>query len=132
MPKITDQGLLKIAHGCPRLETLDISEASHITNESLKAVISCCSLKELVLRFCQMVRDDTLQALVDHCPELSFIDLSFCQTISSAGLLVLATGAKNLKFVSLVSVGAYDAKMAPTFPEGCTVIPKIPARDGHE
>uniref|UniRef100_A0A7N0VN47 F-box/LRR-repeat protein 15-like leucin rich repeat domain-containing protein n=1 Tax=Kalanchoe fedtschenkoi TaxID=63787 RepID=A0A7N0VN47_KALFE len=118
---VTDVGLVKVAVGCPKLESvslkwclevtdmgidllvrkcqglksLDISYLQ-VTNESLKSISSLQKLEVLGMVRCQFVDDAGLEYLGTGCPSLQIVDISRCKSISTIGLNSLIGGHRGL------------------------------------
>ena len=118
----TDQGLVALAAGCPRLEELDVtggrargSCGSTVTDEGLQALARGCRSLEHLNAWCYaLVTDRSVDALVSCCPDLEDLNLSECR-LTDAALATLARRASpklhslNVSGCTQLSQGAIDA-----------------------
>jgi hypothetical protein len=99
--KLTDKGLRAVS-SLPALTFLNISCCEKVSDEGVRAVSSSCSaLKSLNLSDCLKMTDETLRA-VSSLPALTFLDVSYCDQVTAAGVQALrnTTAAPNLEIAS--------------------------------
>ena len=99
---------IQIAQNAPALTCLDLSYSGGFTDEELVAVAKGCKSIERVdigqEASNSSIGDKTLLALVQHCPNLTSLDMNF-STVTDAGLLELVKlSLPNLKFLGLSNV----------------------------
>ncbi|MCO5603487.1 hypothetical protein L7F22_057638 [Adiantum nelumboides] len=123
--KLTDLGL-KALHHCGRLESVNLGQASGLTDGSLiaictgnsllkvlvagygqvsdrglNAVASCMLMRELALNNCLRITNSGIKQIAEGCPMLRFISLSYCEHITDSGVISLAKGCPRLLKVRL-------------------------------
>lgn len=84
-----DPGLLSVARGCPKLETLMLTGCGGITGKSVRALARGCSaLRDLSLSGCGGVGNGDLKELAKGCTSLRHLNIAECaQVIIAGGLL---------------------------------------------
>lgn len=87
---LTDAVLLAAAKHCPRLASVCIESADHITSQAVCALFARLGdgLRDLFLHSCAGLSDDIMQAAAMHCPRLEVLSVQGA-AISLAGLLDL-------------------------------------------
>eukprot|EP00965_Chrysotila_dentata_P190075 6173670-Pleurochrysis_carterae.AAC.1 len=55
--RLTETSLIEIAHGCPKLQSLDVGSCKSLVTDKALVVLAakCSSLRSLNLRFCEQV-----------------------------------------------------------------------------
>ena len=130
--QITTWAFMKIFQGCRKLQHLDISYCSLVTDQEIRILAECCrEMKELNLRECQQVgdvgllclkkcnnllviilarsglssriTDITLLSISEGCPMLQSLNLSGCEMITDVGISWLVNGCKDLRYVNLAN-----------------------------
>ena len=86
----------------PRLQELDLTGCSSLTNLTLFTLTeSCRSLKELRLRECRWVSSDAVTQLSLCCTDLEVVDLGGCWEVVDACVASLVSCCTKLKFLSV-------------------------------
>lgn len=96
---VTDKGVTEIARGCPLLQMINLAYCTEMTDESLRALSKCSSLKTLEIRGCPRVSSAGLSAIAVGCRQISKLDIKKCHDIDDAGMLPLARFSQNLRQV---------------------------------
>lgn len=96
---LTDLQLQSLITAFPRLQTLELSHCSNITDEGLKLIDRLSDLIKLSLRECTEISDQSL-IMLGKMKKLQILDLSSCQNITDKGLKSLEQ-LKNLITLSL-------------------------------
>lgn len=118
--------LRAVARGCPRLDTLDVSDCplhadsivdlasrcprlqvlalppEAATDAALDAVATHCPLLRSLHVVRGLVTDAGLSRLVARCPQLQVLHLSFCAHVGAAGLCAVAAHCKDLRVLYAV------------------------------
>jgi hypothetical protein len=114
-----DEGLLRVLRACPQLRLLHISDASNITNESVREISEHCPLLEdLMLSKSKLtdtgiesigsltrirkldvsqsqVTDDGVKFVVQFCSRLEFLNINFCNNTTTDPIAVAIQGAAD-------------------------------------
>uniref|UniRef100_A0A1I7VFK7 F-box domain-containing protein n=1 Tax=Loa loa TaxID=7209 RepID=A0A1I7VFK7_LOALO len=102
---LKNEQLSAIINGCTLLEVLSLKRCSKLSNEDLKIISKCATLKELHLAGVTGMTDDTLICIAFGVPLLKILDISYCNSLTSKGLESLAM---LQKLDHLCSNGIYD------------------------
>ncbi|KAK6112403.1 hypothetical protein QQG55_47540 [Brugia pahangi] len=94
-----------IIKGCISLEVLSLERCSKLSNEDLKIISKCATLKELHLSGTTTMTDDTLTCIAFGIPLLEVLDISYCKSLTSKGLKSLTM---LQKLDHLCTNGIYD------------------------
>ncbi|XP_038669671.1 lysine-specific demethylase 2B-like isoform X4 [Scyliorhinus canicula] len=97
---ITDCSLALMTRHMPMLNKLDLSQCSHVTDQSIVLLTAPGSstretLSEINLSGCHRITDQCL-LLLKHCPNLTRIDLRNCKLISPQACQQLVEGLANV------------------------------------
>ncbi|KAI1313890.1 hypothetical protein EDD11_002425 [Mortierella claussenii] len=116
----------------PGLHDLDLSECTDVREPLLKSLATFFpSLVSLNLSRTSGVTDIALALIVDHCQNLSILDISYCRQLSDLGLLSVAkfcrlnlrvlklTGNRKMTDVALVAVAKHCPKIEKLFLGEC-------------
>ena len=139
---VTPESIKKVAHGCPLIHTLDISNANILTVPDIQAALSLWGymrdlrlknysgfsggrgfshdgLEELTVCWSSTLDDNTLIWIAQNCPRLKKVDVAWCKV----------TEISVKKLVSECPVGSINirgTKVSPTSARGfsslCSVI----------
>ena len=94
---VTDNGVAKLAAGCPQLSSLDLVECYKVTDKGVgKLTAGCLQLSSLGLGYCSEVTDAGVGKLAADCPWLSFLNLVECYKMTDKGVGKLAAGCPQL------------------------------------
>lgn len=94
--RISDEGVVKVAQGCPELRHISLAECN-ITDASILALgaavdaqgSGCYHLETVRLAYCREIGDAALHKLARGCPNVHTLDLSNCSArITPEGLRV--------------------------------------------
>jgi hypothetical protein len=124
--EIGNEALHKLARGCPRVHTLDLSNCSaRITPEGLRVALRTWtrlqtlrlkgfhlstesiidgvhpSLKVLNLSWCRNIEDAVLVDIASACPALEHCDITRCTKITNDAVTKLAEKCSNLRQLNL-------------------------------
>lgn len=112
---ITDEGLRKLAHCTPDLESLRVSHSDHVTDESLIEIVQTTpKLSYLELEEVTQLTNRALIGLskAPCATVLEHLNLSSCENIGDPGVVPLLQVASRLKGLSLDSTCITDLSMA--------------------
>ncbi|KAI5068169.1 hypothetical protein GOP47_0016514, partial [Adiantum capillus-veneris] len=97
---LTDGSLIAICTGNPLLKVL-VAGYGQVSDRGLKAVASCMHMRELALNNCLRITNSGIKQIAEGCPMLRFISLSYCEHITDSGVISLAKGCPRLLKVRL-------------------------------
>lgn len=98
----TDFGLSAVAHCCPSLRLLSISNVPSVSDLGLSEIASCCPLLEtLRLDTCPSVTDKGLIVIAENCPNLTSLTVDSCTGIANYGIRKIAERCRKLHSVSI-------------------------------
>lgn len=99
--RITDDGLVALASGCPLLRTLVLLNCHKISDYGIAAIASGCpKLDSLDLYACDRVTDAGVVYISRNCYNLTNIDLGRCHRITPKGLEAAGRGGKVKVFTT--------------------------------
>ena len=102
--RITDEGIVAIALGCPSLKAVNMAYNSNITDSSLAFLSKCQKLRTLEIRGCPHISPQGLSNIVVGCKNLETMDLKKCRKINDTGIIQLAQHSQSLKQVGYYSL----------------------------
>lgn len=90
-PLVTDQSLCALGENCSRLSSINFSKANVTDDGVLSLVQGDCaeSLKEIHLDGCVHVTDDSVEAIVQFCPNISILIFHGCPNTTNRSRLAL-------------------------------------------
>uniref|UniRef100_A0A0R3RZ05 F-box/LRR-repeat protein 20 n=1 Tax=Elaeophora elaphi TaxID=1147741 RepID=A0A0R3RZ05_9BILA len=97
--------LTAIIEGCTSLEVLSLERCTKLSNEDLKVISKCATLKELHLAGVIGMTDDALTCIAFAISLLRVLDISYCKSLTAKGLESLAM---LQKLDHLCANGIYD------------------------
>eukprot|EP00899_Mesostigma_viride_P022246 jgi/Mesvir1/3205/Mv16355-RA.1 len=107
---VTDDGITALAHGCPRLRRLAISEP--VTERGISMVAQHCSeLERLELLWegdWGGVTDVSLTKIAAGCPRLTWLDAMGFYTVTDEGAAALAGRCRGLRYLNLSATNVTD------------------------
>ena len=75
---IDDGGIISIANGCSKLDTLKMHYCESITDLALEAIgQNCHNLSELAITYCQRITDEGMTCVAQGCTRLYMYN-AFC------------------------------------------------------
>jgi len=99
---ISDEGVMRIAHGCRELRYLDISNCVRVSDDSLiKLAEYCPSLERLFLTDCDRISDLGVKLLLKNSTNLQSLSVARCTRISDASLKILAANCPHIEFLDI-------------------------------
>ena len=115
---ITDGGLMKLAEGCPQLESISLAFCRTITGLGISHMAQHCPrLVSLNLSECYLISDDGFCAIAQRCQGLQIAELSNCPGLSNAAvqqLLKLPLRSLNVSGCSDITDGSFSGVHCPT------------------
>lgn len=87
---VTDLGLNSISEICHDLQEINLRSCTSVTDQSIKQLVTRCSLRRINLRGCFRLTDESIECMALHCPCLSKLDLFYCHEITDRSLKALA------------------------------------------
>ncbi|KAK9812237.1 hypothetical protein WJX73_006171 [Symbiochloris irregularis] len=98
---VRNETLFAVA-GCSELKHLNLSGCSHITDDGLKVLASCCTmLTTLDLTRCLKVTDAGYEATARHCTRLVELRMYACNIITDRTLIALGSKLHMLRVVDI-------------------------------
>ena len=58
-------------------------------------------MRRIVLPGCSQVEDYTLEIIARNCPILEILDLRACEMVTDMGLIAIAEGCQELKYLNV-------------------------------
>ena len=101
---IGDSGLRVIASNLVAIEEIDLSGCAKVSDRGLSELGHCCrNLKSINLRGCSSINESGYWALceLEHCTELTEIDLSHCIYLSDVGVVALTKRCPQLQRIRI-------------------------------
>lgn len=100
---LTSKGFMALVNGGSKLEFLSFSELyGNITDEELELLLQGCpNLRDLDLSYFKKITNRSLKVLAKECRHMERLNLRGCKEISDEGLTALADGCKKLVGVNL-------------------------------
>jgi hypothetical protein len=98
--RLIDASVIVLAHGCPRLTSVNMRSCGSLTDVAVVALAKGCPLLTVVnLCQCDQVTDVGVLALAERCPLITEIDLSWCDLLTDAAVVALAKQCSRIKRV---------------------------------
>jgi len=92
----TEQVILIASH-CTMLQSIDISQNNHITNDAVISISEHCrQLKTLAINACRGITDTAIEHVSHNCAQLEVLDLSWCDNITDTALHHLSSNTSCL------------------------------------
>ncbi|XP_060073540.1 uncharacterized protein LOC132553322 [Ylistrum balloti] len=99
---ITDNGLMSLARGCPRLKCLVINKCPGVGSTGLIEIAEQCrDLEEIQVAECLSVTDASVIAFAKNCLSLRIVNLNSCLQITSEAVNKLVVTCKHLYSLQL-------------------------------
>lgn len=96
---IGDDGLYALSSGCKRMQKLNLSYCSEVTDRGLECLSHLPELSDLEMRSLLNVTGTGLTALAMGCKKLAELDVKDCTSIDDSGFMALAYYSRNLQQV---------------------------------
>jgi hypothetical protein len=117
---VTDNGLIAVAHGCKKLQYLNLTDCFQITDKAIQEIASHChKLKLLNLSNCNQLTNKSLIAVSKYCHELVSISLTRLTHITDKGLIALASGCRYLQAMNIACCVEITEKSLCVLVENC-------------
>lgn len=117
---VTDDALISMAHGCKKLQYLNLTDCFQITDKAIQEIASHChKLKLLNLTNCNKLTNKSLIALGKYCHELVSISIPRLRHITDKGLIGLASGCKYLQALNIACCVEITEKSLCVLVENC-------------
>lgn len=102
---LTDAVLRPILKQSPKLQRLDISNCSSVTNSTLQVLgVNCQNVRTVCLNDCHWVSVDGLTVLAIQCVNIESLDLTGCWGVNDEAITLLAMQCKKLQYLSLAKI----------------------------
>jgi hypothetical protein len=99
---VTDGSLEYIACHCEQLTTLNLSNASSITDYGIMCIAEGCkNMIKLDLKACTGLTDKAIEVLANNCHKLEYLDISQSESYSDLALCCLAGNCPQLQVLLL-------------------------------
>ncbi|EYB81036.1 hypothetical protein Y032_0394g632 [Ancylostoma ceylanicum] len=86
--ELTDDAVMGVCAGCPRLQRLSLDNCAMLTTNSLLGLGLLFELEWLCLAGVGGVDDQVLERLT-NCRELKMLDIKFCRNVTEIGLVII-------------------------------------------
>ncbi|KIH63840.1 leucine Rich repeat-containing domain protein [Ancylostoma duodenale] len=86
--ELTDDAVMGVCAGCPRLQRLSLDNCAMLTTNSLLSLGLLFELEWLCLAGVGGVDDQVLERLT-NCRELKMLDIKFCRNVTEIGLVII-------------------------------------------
>lgn len=101
---IGNDELAALSSGCKKLEKLNLSYCSEVTDTGMEYISQLKDLSDLELRGLVKITSTGLTAVAAGCMRLAELDLKHCQKIKDSGFWALAYYSRNLRQVWLTII----------------------------
>ena len=101
---IGNDELAALSSGCKKLEKLNLSYCSEVTDTGMEYTSQLKDLSDLELRGLVKITSTGLTAVAAGCMRLAELDLKHCQKIKDSGFWALAYYSRNLRQVWLTII----------------------------
>lgn len=110
---LTDDLLIPVLKCNPRLQSLDLTNCTSVSNVVLQCVaVSCLGLKKLILRDCVWLSPEGVTVIGLYCKDLDTVDFTGCWNVNDESLSVLVSSCPQLKSIQLAKIyGLTDNSM---------------------
>ncbi|KAL4240990.1 F-box/LRR-repeat protein 15 [Mactra antiquata] len=110
---LTDELLIPVLKCNPKLQLLDLTNCTSVTNAVLQTTASFCTgIQKLLLRDCVWLSPEGVTVLGLYCKNLDTIDFSGCWNVNDESLTVLVSGCPKLRVIQLAKIyGLTDNSM---------------------
>ncbi|XP_045211718.2 F-box/LRR-repeat protein 15-like [Mercenaria mercenaria] len=110
---LSDELLMPVLKCNPRLQLLDLTNCTSVTNAVLQCVaVNCSGLQKLILRDCVWLSPEGVTVIGLYCKDLEAIDFNGCWNVNDESLSVLVSSCPRLKSVQLAKIyGLTDNSM---------------------
>lgn len=98
---MTDDGIIHLAQSCPHMKSLKISNLIRITDASIMVIANNCNSLVTLDLSSIYVRNDTIIHLVQQCPLLENISLSWSAHITDTALIHIANMCQSLTHINI-------------------------------
>jgi F-box/leucine-rich repeat protein 2/20 len=128
---VTDAGVIALCRSCPSLQSLDLSitHKAHITNRCLVEGVAAflVNLTRLNLSHCYGITNNAVERVVNHCPLLISLDLTWCIKLSDIALRAIASGkgAKELRELSVSDCTKVTSAGLAAIGSTCAALEKV-------
>ncbi|KAK6750187.1 hypothetical protein RB195_002279 [Necator americanus] len=107
--ELTDDAVMGVCAGCPRLRRLSLDNCAMLTTNSLVGLGMLFDLEWLCLAGVGGVDDQVLEQL-KNCKELKMLDIKFCRNVTEIGLMTVLN-LPVLSQLDVQGVRAYSTKI---------------------
>lgn len=119
-PPVTNQGVLALAQGCPKLRHFDLPYWSLVNDHSVGSLgEGCVALRTVDLRHCDRLTDAGLTALFSRVPELTAIDLRRQELLTDESLHAIGNTCSSLSSLLLRECSLVTDEGAVCVAKGC-------------
>lgn len=103
--KVLDDGAIALARASPKLQHINLTDNSGITDASLLALADYCpNLISLSVGYCRRITDAGIAGLMDKLELLETIDVSYCVNLTDRSLVKFAERGRQLLHLNLRDV----------------------------
>lgn len=96
---IGDDGIYALSNGCKRMQKLNLSYCSEVTDRGIECLGNLPELSDLEMRSLLNITGTGLTALATGCKRLAELDVKDCANIDDSGFMALAYYSRNLQQV---------------------------------
>lgn len=98
-PGVGDAGIEALANGCPRLEAINLSYCSRITDNAMRSLSQLTALRQIEIRACPLVTSAGFALLSAGCKSLVNFDFKHCTGVGDDGISALVRGCPSIQQV---------------------------------
>jgi F-box and leucine-rich repeat protein 2/20 len=105
---VKDAGIVALAEGCPKLESISITDMVGLTDAGVKAFGNCSLLEFVDFSSCQRINGTGMLALGKGCPLIRSVDLACCNNLADKALIGLGKGCHKLEIIDIGATKVTD------------------------
>lgn len=111
---LADRILIPLFKNNPRLQLLDLTNVTSLTNSSIQVLaVNCLDLRTLILRECHWLSSEGLTVIALNCRALQSVDLTGCWNVNDDAITVMVMSCKKIRYISLAKIyGLTDLAMS--------------------
>lgn len=94
---LTDELITLLVQKCSKIEVLDLWNCLSLTSVALSQVSNLKNLRWLSIGDNENFDDDSLEKVINNCPDLEYLDITLCTKISDSVAETIAEKSKKLK-----------------------------------
>jgi len=80
--KVSDETVLAVGKGCPKLRSIKLDQATRLTDKSMWSLVECDRLEVLSIAGCGGITTAPLAAIVEQC-QLKYLNIAHCLLVQN-------------------------------------------------